>query len=97
MIWLAIIGLLVGAVLAQRFKIMVLVPATAMALAAAASTGLVQVHSAGWTISIAAAGIASLQIGYFIGLGIRHVIEAPVSEAPRSFRPSASSARHPAR
>ena len=96
MILLAAISLLVGAVLAQRFKITVLVPATAFMLVAAVGTGFVQAHTAWWTILIAAAEVASLQVGYFIGLGIRCVLEAPLSETPRSFRPSASSARHPA-
>ena len=97
MILLAAISLLVGAVLAQRFKVMVLVPATGFMLVAAMGTAFVQAHTAWWTILVAAAGVASLQIGYFIGLGIRCVLEeAPLSETPRSFKPSASSARHPA-
>jgi hypothetical protein len=96
MILLAVISLLVGAVLAQRFKVMVLVPATAFVLITAVGTGFVQIHAVSWTILTAAAGVASMQLGYVVGLGIRCILEAPSSEAPRSFRPSASSARHPA-
>ena len=97
MILLVIISLLVGAVLAQRFKIMVLVPATAILIVAAVISGFMQSHNASWTILIAAAGGVSMQIGYIIGLGIRYVLEAPLSETSRSFKASASSVRRPAR
>ena len=94
MLLLAIISLLTGAVLAQRFKIMVLVPATALVLATAAAAGLAQAHSAWWTILVAAMGSASIQVGYIVGLGMRYVLKAPLSDRPQSFRPS-ESARHP--
>ena len=57
MILLAVISLLVGAVLAQRFKVMVLVPATGFMLVAAMGTAFVQAHTAWWTILVAAAGV----------------------------------------
>lgn len=96
MIWLAIFSLLVGAVLAQRFKVVVLVPATVMVLATATGTGFVQAQSAWWTILLAVAGTASIQIGYLAGLGIRYFLEASAPDAPPSFTAGASS-RHPAR
>jgi hypothetical protein len=97
MILFAIICLLVGAVLAQRFKIMVMAPATAFVILTAVCTGVMQSQTAFWTILISVAAGASMQIGYVIGLGIRYVLEAPLSESPQSFKASASSARHPAR
>ena len=96
MILLGIISVLIGAVLAQRFKIMVLVPATATVLVAAVAAGLAQAHTAWWVILAAALVATSMQVGYIVGLGIRHVLEAPLADRPQPFRPSAS-ARHPIR
>jgi hypothetical protein len=93
MIWLTIFSMLLGAVLAQRFRVMVLMPASAMVLVLAASTAVVQGHAAWWTISLAAIGISALQLGYFIGLGIRFVLEAAVSEGARSVRTNATAVR----
>jgi hypothetical protein len=97
MIWLAIISLLLGAVLAQRFRVFVLLPATSLVLAAAAGAGLAEGDTPWWILLMAIGGVASLQVGYFIGLGLRQAAEAPVSQTPGSFTPSTSSARNPAR
>ena len=70
---LAMISLLVGAVLAQRFKIMILIPAIGIMLVAAVGAGVAQAHTVWWTILMIAAAGASMQVGYVIGLGIRHV------------------------
>jgi membrane protein DedA with SNARE-associated domain len=96
MILLGIISVLIGAVLAQRFKIMVLVPATATMLIAAVAAGLAQAHTGWWVVLAAAIVGTSMQVGYIVGLGIRHVLEAPWADRPQPFRPSAS-ARHPIR
>jgi hypothetical protein len=96
MIMLAIVSSVTGAVLAQRFKIMILIPATAIALAAALGTGVAQTQTAWWTIVMAAAAGVSMQVGYIIGLCIHYVVEAPLTERPDAFRPGAS-ARHPVR
>ena len=95
MIWLATISVLAGAVLAQRFKVVVLLPATAMVLAGVAGTAVVQVHTAWWSVAMAAAGISGMQLGYFIGLWLRFVLEAAASEAPPSFASSTHPARDP--
>jgi hypothetical protein len=94
MVLVAIISLLIGAVLAQLFKIMVLMPATAMVLVTVVAAGVAQAHTAWWTILMAAAASASVQVGYTVGVGIRYVLEAPLADRPQPFRPS-DSARHP--
>jgi hypothetical protein len=97
MMWLAIISLLVGAVLAQRFKVMVLLPVAAAVLAVVTLTAFAQAHTAWWTVSMAATVISSVQLGYLIGLGLHFVLEASVSQVPQSLGTTASSARQPAR
>lgn len=68
MLLLATISLLVGAVLAQRFKIMILIPATGIMLVVAVGAGVAQAHTVWWTILMIAAAGASMQVGYIIGL-----------------------------
>jgi len=80
---LLILSWLVGAVLAQRFKVRILLPATAIVVVAAAATGLIQSDTVGWTILMVAAAGASLQIGYMFGLGVRYLLEARSTESPR--------------
>jgi hypothetical protein len=91
---LGILSLLVGAVLAQRFKVMVLLPATVMVIMAAAGIGLTQ-SSIGSTMLIAAAGGLSMQVGYLFGIGLRYLLETRSTESPQPVRASAS-ARHSA-
>lgn len=96
MIMLSIISLLVGAVLGLRFKIAVLVPAVAIVLVISIVAGFAQSYT-GWSIVLmAAAGSASLQVGYIMGLVVHQVLEAalPSRSAPYS---STESARHPVR
>jgi len=94
-ILLAVFSLLVGAVLAQRFKIMVLLPATALVLMTAAGTGVLEADTFAWTLLIAAAGSASLQVGYVFGMGLGYVLAAPSAKSPQPLRAS-TSARTPA-
>ena len=61
----AIIGLLVGIFLAQRFKVLVLAPVGA---------GIARANAV-WALGLTAAvTIVGLQIGYLLGIGIRHLI-----------------------
>jgi hypothetical protein len=90
MILVEIPSLLAGAVLAQRFKVMVLVPATAMAFAAAAGLGFLQSYTIGATMLMAAAGGASVHLGYLLGLGLRYLLEARSTESSQPVRASAS-------
>ena len=95
MISLGILSLLVGAVLAQRFKVMVLLPATVMVIMAAAGIGLTQFCTIGSTMLIAAAGALSMHVGYLFGIGLRYLLETRSTESPQPVRASAS-ARHSA-
>jgi hypothetical protein len=89
------ISLLVGMVLGQRFKVLVLLPAIAFALLLAIGGGIVRADSGWWIVLMAAAAATALQIGYFVGVGIRHVLVAvPGSKSPATSL--SSSARRPA-
>lgn len=73
MILLAILSLLLGMVLGQRFAVLILVPAIFFTLAIAIGIGAARIGSP-WIIGLtAAAAISCLQLGYFLGLAIRHL------------------------
>jgi hypothetical protein len=72
MIWLSIVSLSVGALLAQRFKVIVLVPATLTVLAIAIGAGVAQTSSAWLIVGMIAAASVSIQVGYFVGMLIQH-------------------------
>jgi hypothetical protein len=91
-----LICLALGAGLAQRFKFMAMGPVVAVVLVAAVSSGMAQADTLSRIFLVSAADVASLQIGYFIGLAIRFLPRPPVSGTARPFRPDASSARHSA-
>jgi membrane protein DedA with SNARE-associated domain len=94
MMMLSMVSLLVGVVLGQRFKVIVLIPATAIVLVLAVATGVTPAQTAWSIILMVAAAATSMQIGYLIGIGVRHVLAASSSLTS----PTASSpARQPAR
>ena len=98
MILLSIVSLLAGLALAQHFKVMVLVPASVIVLVLAVGTGATQAHTVWSVILMTAAAATSIQIGYFIGIGIRHFVATAVSGRPSSLAATApTSAQHPAR
>src|SRR5437899_1324367 len=88
---LIIPSLLVGALLAQRFRIMFVIPATTVALAATVGIAVAQAQTVWWTILTAVAASTSVQIGYLIGLGIRHVLEAAPEAGSLTAREEKSS------
>ncbi len=94
---LSIISFLVGAGLGQRFKVMVLLPAFAVVLVLAVGAGVALAQTA-WSIALTAiiAG-TSLQIGYFVGIGVHHVLTAGLSWKSSSQTSPGISARHAAR
>ena len=68
-----IIGVLVGMVLAQRFKVLALFPVIVLTLFVASSAAIVH-PTAAWTLGlITILMIVGLQLGYLFGIGIRHV------------------------
>jgi membrane protein DedA with SNARE-associated domain len=99
MILLSTVSLLVGAALGQRFTVMVLMPATLIVLVLAIGTGVSQAHTAWWIVVMSAASATSMQMGYLIGIGIRHVLPATLSRrsSPLTSPTASMSARHPAR
>jgi hypothetical protein len=87
---LSTVSFLVGAALAQRFKIMVLIPAVVLMLAV--GIGVTIAYNS-WSIIVTAATAAtSMQIGYLIGMSIHGLLAAASSRSAPS-----TSARHPAR
>ena len=92
MLVLSTVSFLVGAVLAQRFQIMVLIPAVAAVLTLAVGIGVTNAYTS-WSIVVTAATAAtSMQIGYLIGMTIHGLLAAASSRsAPQT------STRHSAR
>jgi hypothetical protein len=70
---LLIISLLMGMVLGQRFKVLVLVPAMVFVLLVAIGEGTARAEGLWPTALLAMVAIASLQIGYLAGTGIRYL------------------------
>lgn len=68
MLWLSIVSLAVGVLLARHFKVMVLVPATIVVVVAAAGAGLAQIKDVWSTLLIIGAASIGLQTGYFAGM-----------------------------
>jgi hypothetical protein len=93
MIWLSIVSLTAGALLAQRFKIIVLMPATLVVALLAVGAGLAQ--SRGWSVllMIAAASVG-LQTGYFAGMLIQYGLGFRLARGSSSFS-HPTSARDP--
>jgi membrane protein DedA with SNARE-associated domain len=89
MLSLAIVGTLLGAVLAQRFKIMILIPASAPLIGATIIVGIIDAHPAWRILLMTGAACISTQAGYLIGLRIRRFLEDPSAEKP-STEPSSA-------
>jgi len=71
---LAVIVGLCGAILAQHYRAMILIPATLMTVAFAASAGALGMHGGSQTLLEALSVVGALQIGYFFGLVIKPVV-----------------------
>jgi hypothetical protein len=81
-----IVSFLVGMVLGQRFKVLILLPAITLAVLAVIGGGLARAEPT-WSIVLIAIGAAvALQVGYLVGTGIRSlIVGARASRAyPRS-------------
>ena len=74
MLMLSLICLLVGAVLGQQFKVQILMPAMALAIAAAA--GLAHASTFWRIFGAVLVTTTCLQVGYCAGVGIRYLIVA---------------------
>lgn len=94
MIWLSLTSLAVGALLAQRFRIIVLVPATFTEVVAAIGAGVAQTNGTWSTVLVFTAVSVSTQAGYFMGILIQRNWRALLASSPSSF-PHTTSARDP--
>ena len=97
MMTLSMISFLVGAVLGQRFKIVVLIPAFAIVLFFVVGTGVALAQTGWWMVLMAAAAVTCLQIGYLVGIGVHHVLGAALSRRSSPLTPTTTSARPAAR
>lgn len=82
---MVILGILIaGMVLGQRFKVLVLLPASSFALIIVVVAGIANAET-GWSIALqSAAGLISLQIGYIAGIALRHSLIASRAARLRS-------------
>jgi hypothetical protein len=96
MISTSIISLLVGATLAQRFKVAALLPAMAIVMILAAVTQGA-LPSLWWFVKMTVIAAVCLQSGFFIGILGRHFMATDPSEASSQLSPAERSTRHAAR
>jgi membrane protein DedA with SNARE-associated domain len=94
MIWVPMVGLAVGALLAQRFKIVALLPATLAIAVLAFAVATARTSSALATILIIVATSVCMQAGYFVGMLLRRGVGG--ASRLSSFSQT-KSARDPAR
>jgi len=67
------LGLLIGTILGQRFKVVVLAPAALLILLLAIDAAIVGTNPA-WSVGARAAmALVGLQLGYLLGSGIRYL------------------------
>ena|SRR5882724_5482792 len=79
-----IICLLAGAVLGQRCKVLILLPATTLAILAATGAGIARGEHV-WSILLSVVAVmVALQMGYLLGTGIRSALAG--ARASRMFR-----------
>jgi hypothetical protein len=94
MLTLSIVSLLVGAGLGQYYRVLVLIPATAVLLVVAIGTGVAQAQTAWSIILMAVAAATCIQIGYLVGVAVHHVLAASwSSETSPLTSPTSTSAR----
>lgn len=94
---ITIISFLIGAVLAQHFKVRVLIPAFTIVMVLAVGAGITSVQTGWFIVLLAATAAICLQIGYFFGIGVRHFLAAGLSKRPAPLPSPTTSARHAAR
>jgi hypothetical protein len=74
MMTLMLICLLLGAVLGQRFKFLVLIPGMGVMLPLVAAAGVVRADPFGQIVFAMIAAAIGLQVGYLAGIGIRYLM-----------------------
>lgn len=76
MIWLTTVSLAAGGLLALRFKIVVLAPATFLVVLVAVSVGAPQASRFWLSISTVASATVGIQVGYFLGILLQYGLGA---------------------
>jgi hypothetical protein len=76
MIWLSMVSVAAGGLLAQRFKIIVLAPATFVVVVVAIAVGIAQTGGVWSIILMITTASAGMQIGYFLGASIQYGLDA---------------------
>ena len=76
MVTVGAIGLLLGAILAQYFRVFVLLPFCAAVLISAIALELIWGNSPAQSMVMGALAVVGVQLGYFLGLAIRQLIAA---------------------
>jgi hypothetical protein len=93
---LAIFMFLVGAALGQRFTVLILIPTILVTLGVSVGLGIVHAQAPGTIALVTIATIASLEIGYLLGLGIRQLVQNRASRQRSGSFADSSRARRPA-
>ena len=93
MVMLLIFTMLIGAVLGMRFKVLVLVPATALVVLLIAAAGIAHGDGAGVILLAMVLAAVGLQMGYLGGTGTRFAMAAARAPRLRSHGAPAQSAR----
>ena len=96
MVSLAITSVLVGMLLGQRFRVLVLLPATALAVLVVLGNGLAAFDSASGLMLRTVGTMVSLQIGYLLGLVVHHLLTGRAARLRPLMFANSSMKRHPA-
>lgn len=98
MISAAIVSFLFGAALGLRFKVIVVVPATAIFMVLFIGFGITHHQTAWWIVGMTACAALCLQFGYFAGIVVMHFLAAePSRESPPPLAGAKASPRHATR
>jgi hypothetical protein len=93
MMTLMLICLLLGAVLGQRFKVLVMIPGMAVVLPLVAAAGVMRADPYGQIAIALMVAAVSLQLGYLAGIALRHLLvllrASQINASSRAARTSA--------
>jgi hypothetical protein len=93
----SIISFLCGATLAQRFKVVALLPAMPIVMVVATVTDGTPLAGAWWFVKMAATAAVCLQTGFFAGILARHFIGDEPSETTAQLSRAETSTSRAAR
>ena len=93
MIWLSTVSLVAGGLLAQRFKFVVLAPATFVVVVVAIAAGMAQTGGVWSIILMIAAASVGIQIGYFLGMLIHYGLGALLARKSSALEHAQSAAQ----